>query len=100
MMCDRHLLGEHVELHMLVGSLNRGKRLDGFTRKGLIEVDAIESRHEALVVEMSARGMNHKSPLPTIEQHNTERVKVSVGESIRELKARCARCKARMEEQG
>ncbi|MEZ0346180.1 MAG: pyrimidine dimer DNA glycosylase/endonuclease V, partial [Infirmifilum sp.] len=22
-MCDRHLLGEHVELHMLVGALRR-----------------------------------------------------------------------------
>lgn len=29
-MCRKHLLGEHVELHMLLGSLRRGKNIDGF----------------------------------------------------------------------
>ena len=28
-MCRKHLLGEHVELHMLLGSLRRGKTLTG-----------------------------------------------------------------------
>ena len=29
-MCRKHLLGEHVELHMLLGSLRRGKNIEGF----------------------------------------------------------------------
>lgn len=27
-MCRKHLLGEHVELHMLLGSLRRGKNIE------------------------------------------------------------------------
>ena len=29
-LCRKHLLGEHVELHMLLGSMRRGKNIDGF----------------------------------------------------------------------
>lgn len=29
-MCRKHLLGEHVELHMLLGTMKRGRRIDGF----------------------------------------------------------------------
>ena len=30
-MCRKHLLGEHVELHMLLGSMRRGKSIEGLT---------------------------------------------------------------------
>ena len=29
-MCRKHLLGEHVEIHMAVASLRLGKSVDGF----------------------------------------------------------------------
>lgn len=63
-MCRQHLLGEHVELHMIVGSLNKGRSLEGYYATGLVDTDLIVSRHEALVTEMTARSMRHKSPLP------------------------------------
>ena len=37
MMCRKHLLGEHVELHMLLGSLRRGKNIDGFLAGKLVD---------------------------------------------------------------
>lgn len=63
-LCRQHLLGEHVELHMMVGSLNKGISMEGYYTKGLVDTDQIEARHEALVAEMTVRGMRHKSPLP------------------------------------
>jgi len=63
-LCDRHLLGEHLELHMIVGSILKGNKLDGYYEHGLIDTNLIPERHEALVQEMTARGMLHKSPLP------------------------------------
>jgi hypothetical protein len=63
-LCRQHLLGEHCELHMMVGTLNKGTRMEGYYAKGLVNTDLLVPRHEALVAEMTARGMKHKSPLP------------------------------------
>lgn len=62
-MCRQHLLGEHVELHMIV-SINKGKNMEGFYTKGLVDTDQLVSRHETLVAEMKVRGMKHLSPMP------------------------------------
>ena len=43
MLCKKHLLGEHVELHMFVGTINKNKKLDGYKKNGLVEV--IVCRH-------------------------------------------------------
>ena len=62
-MCRQHLLGEHVETHMMVGSLIRSKSMEGFY-DGLIDTRLIRPRHDALVAEMLRRGYRHNSPLP------------------------------------
>lgn len=104
-LCRKHLLGEHVELHMLAGSLIRKKTLDGFARDGLIEPSALPARHEALAAEMLARGYRHQSPLPTdaamaaladYPPHIREAL-VDTGHSRTDLMARCPDCAARME---
>lgn len=91
-MCSRHLLGEHVEIHMLVSTLQRKRSIAGFIAKGLLEVHSIRQRHEALVAEMVRRGMQHRSPLPTIRLVRMGRV--DRASSLRELARRCAQCKA------
>lgn len=63
LMCRKHLLGEHVELHMLAGSLQKGISLDGLFEKKLIELHSIERRHRELVREMQRRGFRHASPI-------------------------------------
>lgn len=92
LMCSRHLLGEHVEIHMLVGSLRRKKSVAGFIAKGLLEVHSVRKRHAELVEEMLRRGMKHRSALPKFRVLKLGRV--SRIESLRELARRCLRCKA------
>jgi len=95
MLCRQHLLGEHNELHMLVGSINRNISVAGYIDGGLAEIHNIVSRHDALVVEMTKRGYNHKSPLPTFASYTAGII--VVGMNIKELCRRCTRCKERIE---
>ena len=91
-MCSRHLLGEHVEIHMLVGTLRRKRSIAGFIANGLLEVHSLRRRHEALVAEMLRRGMKHRSPLPKIRLVRMGRVNRS--ENLRELARRCSQCRS------
>jgi hypothetical protein len=98
-MCDQHLLGEHVECHMLVGAINKGKSVQGYILGGLVEIDNVRSRHNELAAEMERRHMNHKSPLPDIEEMRFYLYK-SLGEVNREqsliqLLIRCPECRRR-----
>ena len=89
-MCQQHLLGEHVELHMMVGTLRKGISMKGYYAKGLVDTSLIVSRHEALVVEMQARGMRHQSPLP--EFIDPGQGFIDPG-SAAELLRRCGECR-------
>ncbi len=62
-MCDRHLLGEHVECHMFAGCLDRGKTLSGYINKNLFDPSSLVKRHDQLAKEMLSRGFRHLSPL-------------------------------------
>ena len=92
-MCRQHLLGEHVEIHMFVGTLNRGKTVKGYLEKGLLEVHNMYSRHEELVEEMKRRGYNHCSSMDekwrTVEKLGT----IDQDKNLEELLRRCSRCK-------
>ena len=66
-MCRKHLLGEHVELHMLLGSMRRGKNMDGFLSGGLVDPQLVFARHEELVTEMTRRGFKHTSSIDACE---------------------------------
>ena len=90
-MCDQHLLGEHVECHMFVGTLNKGKSVKGYVDNGLVEVHNIKKRHEEIVKEMKKRGMNHKSELPRYKLIKIG--KVNSTQNKIELNKRCNKCK-------
>ncbi|HUQ50068.1 MAG TPA: pyrimidine dimer DNA glycosylase/endonuclease V [Terriglobales bacterium] len=92
-MCDQHLLGEHVELHMLVGTLVRKKSVAGFVANKLIEVHNVRRRHKELVTEMTRRGMKHQSPLPAFRAIKVG--KVAIRANLVELARRCERCRAK-----
>ena len=89
-MCNKHLLGEHVEMHMCVGGLDRGKSIKGFVERGLMEVHNVSKRHDKLAKEMKRRGMNHKSPL---RFKGFKAGKVDVARSEKELMKRCSECR-------
>jgi Pyrimidine dimer DNA glycosylase len=65
-LCDRHLLGEHRELHAIWAILTTGRR--GYARhpetlRWRGRLAALYARHEAEVAEMCRRGFRHASPL-------------------------------------
>ena len=67
LLCRRHLLGEHRELHGLWNILVHGKVGYSFhpeTRRWRGKLAALHRRHERLVDEMRRRGYRHASPLP------------------------------------
>lgn len=94
-MCRKHLLGEHVETHMIVGSLNRGKDLRGFYAKGLIDTSRLQGRHDALVYEMLKRGFNHTSDLDDFM--DPEQGSITDG-ALDDLIQRCPLCRHRYEQ--
>lgn len=96
-MCRQHLLGEHVEHHMFVGTINKGISIAGYLRDNLLEPESLHDRHVELVVEMERRGYNHKSPMPDDITVKLEEafVKIDRVASLKELLRRCPECRAR-----
>lgn len=93
-MCDNHLLGEHFEIHMFVGSINKNKQINGYLKNGLLEVHNLEKRHNELAREMKNRNMNHKSKLKKYKKIKAG--KIDVQRNIQELKKRCNKCKTKI----
>jgi hypothetical protein len=90
-MCDRHLLGEHVEMHMFVGCLRHRKSIQGYIARGLVEVHNIVRRHDRLVREMTRRGFAHASPLRCSRLYRDGHIDLAA--NIRDLARRCPRCR-------
>jgi len=99
-MCNRHLLGEHVECHMLTGHLRRKRGIKNYIRLNLLQPSGLRERHDQLALEMKNRGMLHKSPLPEFdlsflpEEHRV--YTVNTRRSLTELSARCPQCRERL----
>ncbi len=89
-MCRKHLLGEHVEIHMAVASLRLGKSVAGFLEKGLLELHSLRRRHDQLVAEMLRRGYRHSSPLGPIPRRTGG--KIDRRANRLELARRCPDC--------
>jgi hypothetical protein len=94
-MCRQHLLGEHVEIHMFIGTINKGKSVKGYLKKGLLEVHNLYSRHEELVEEMKRRGYRHCSDVDKKWRTAEKLGNVDKKKSLEELLNRCPRCKQR-----
>ena len=96
-MCNQHLLGEHVELHMIVGCINKNKNLRGYIEKGLVDLTNVSFRHRVLVEEMLSRGMRHGSPLADYSldwqlKQNYGLGRIDIKKNEGELFARCDDC--------
>ncbi len=89
-MCRKHLLGEHVEIHMVVATLRLGKSVAGFLEKGLLELHNLHRRHDQLVTEMLRRGYRHRSPLGPVPRQRAG--KIDRKANARELARRCPEC--------
>lgn len=100
-MCRKHLLGEHVEMHMFIGTIRQGKSLQGYIDKGLVEVRNILHRHNKLAAEMKRRGMRHNSDIAYFSmpaKYFVRSGQVDVNANLIELARRCDNCAARQVE--
>lgn len=98
-LCRKHLLGEHFELHKIVGALNKQRSITKYIENNCIEPKSIKERHSILVVEMINRGYNHKSPLPTFSidylSEEEQNYKIDRDKSLEDLLNRCFECRMR-----
>jgi hypothetical protein len=98
-LCRKHLMGEHVEHHMMVGTINKRKSITGYINNNLIEPLSLIGRHVELVIEMEERGYNHKSDLPVLILNylpeNELNYKIDKEKSLNDLINRCEDCKER-----
>mgnify|MGYP003643840266 FL=1 len=98
LLCRKHLLGEHGELHKFIPSFHKQYSVDNRVSPVVqIELSSYEERHEEIAEEMLRRGMNHKSPLPPLpdfsylpREHFEAKVDKNI--SIRDLRERCDDC--------
>jgi hypothetical protein len=96
-MCREHLLGEHSELHMFVGTLKKQRKLTGFINNNLLDIHKLWDRHLELAAEMRRRGYEHQSPLhwcnynylPLSEQLH----RIDIEKAKETLHSRCSKCK-------
>lgn len=91
-LCRQHLLGEHKEIHMLVGCLNKGRSIQGYLDRHQLAPQLARERHDELAEEMVKRGYSYQSPLPEYE-YNGPSVVVDVRGNRRELRRRCRDCR-------
>jgi len=94
-MCRQHLLGEHVEIHMFIGTINRNKSVKGYLQKGLLEVHNLYARHADLVEEMKRRGYNHCSKVNEKWKFVEDVGAIDREKNVNELVNRCSKCKSR-----
>lgn len=90
-LCNQHLLGEHVEMHMFAGTIKNDISIQGYVEKGLVNPRLITERHTVLAKEMVKRGMNHKSPLEFNSGQLPENM-IAIKKNERELRKRCKNC--------
>jgi len=99
LLCRKHLLGEHGELHKHLHNWRKRHRIDGRIAGNAIEPRAYKRRHDALAREMLRRGYRHNSPLaqpdftylPRAQQLAT----VDQAAALALLLERCEHCAAR-----
>lgn len=101
-LCDKHLLGEHGEIHKFRHVFEKGYSIRKRVRPpSQIVPLQMELRHNELAYEMSERSMKHKSPytLPDLyAKYNPLQLFAipSVKFNIDDLSARCPECKHRI----
>ena len=94
-MCRQHLLGEHVEIHMFIGTINRRKSVKGYIEKAFLEVHNLYNRHEELVKEMARRNYNHNSEINKKWKFAEKVGTIDREKNLTELISRCSKCARR-----
>jgi len=99
-MCENHLLGEHLETHMFYGIIKKGlvSSLKGYVENNLLEIESLKKRHDELAQEMVRRKYYHNSPMEPLDKDlvkNIPKIKINKEKSLKELLNRCPKCRER-----
>ena len=108
-LCRQHLLGEHKEIHQLLGTLKKQHNIQGYIKNNCIEITSIKKRHDELVLEMKKRGYNHKSPIAYTQQEILDNFTkhltkdqieyiIDIDSSFDDLMCRCEKCRKNVED--
>jgi hypothetical protein len=101
-MCNKHLLGEHGEIHKHRHNFVKHHRVDKRIELGQIEPGAMKKRHDELALEMKNRGMNHQSPyeMPDISYlpEHQRFFKVDLTQALADLYNRCENCRGKRDD--
>jgi len=115
LLCRNHLLGEHKELHMLLGCMKKGKSITGYLERDQLFPGWVFTRHEELVKEIIDRGYNHNSPMicdevvAVSDSYSSQDVglhghtvdwKTIRKRNLEDLEKRCPECAKRMRNDG
>jgi hypothetical protein len=97
-LCNKHLLGEHGEIHKHRHNFVKGHSVKGRLNPVVqIEPSSMQTRHDELAKEMLRRGMNHKSPYeqPDLSNYDDDVInaRVDLSVSLKDLHQRCESCK-------
>jgi hypothetical protein len=100
-LCNKHLLGEHGEIHKHRHNFVKGHKVSGRLSPVVqVEPKSMQDRHDALAEEMLRRGMNHKSPYqqPDLSEYpyEVQVAEVDIDISLKDLTERCEACRDRV----
>ena len=94
LLCDRHLLKEHMDIHMFKRALDLKVDICQEIKEGKIETHNLIKRHNELMVEIEARGYIHNTPIGKGEYK--EQGKVDKTKVVAYLAIFCEDCKKRL----
>ena len=99
MLCGRHLLGEHAEMHMFLATPNAGRSTAGYIARRPVDPRQLKTRHDQLADKMRRRGYSHHSELrwpPPSFSFTLPYNDIDVMANIAELMHRCPHCCMKM----
>lgn len=102
LLCKKHLLGEHGELHKHWHCFVKQHDMSGrFSPVVQIEPLSMLRRHDELAKEMLRRNYKHNSPYIMPDVSYLEQflhLKIDLGYNVQDLHARCEECRRRYDD--
>ena len=105
-LCRKHLLGMHLELHMFVGHMKAKRKITGFLKNNCLEPKILKEQHDIIKNELIRRNYKHRTPM-TCEDVNIAlkyltycelEHKIDKDRSLSTLINRCEECRKRYNE--
>lgn len=93
LLCNKHLLGEHGEIHKFRHNFVKKHNMAGrMINPSQIDPHKMQERHDILATEMLRRKMNHKSPYEQPDTSYLPEANVDIAYNLRDLSERCETC--------